>query len=184
MTGFTGCERCERVVTKFCSECGTALVTDAKYCSTCGANVQIGPVASPNPDEQGWAINDWRWYRRRPIGIQWLSAIAVIATLLFAPQLLWGNDNGSNQIASSDEVAIPSPTQSPSPAPPTPTQAPTPSVLARPAWIVNTLPIGCHHNPSATAPIAMQPGIGTVQAVNQVITVRDGVWHQDAAQKC
>jgi hypothetical protein len=71
------------------------------------------------------------------------------------------------------------------PAPtPTPTPPPTPQPVAKPTFVVNTQPVGCHEAPSADAPIVVHRPTGTIQAMDLVVRQPDGVWHREVDRRC
>jgi hypothetical protein len=77
----------------------------------------------------------------------------------------------------------PRPTASPSPRPtppPVPTQQPVPG----PTFVVNTAPVGCHQDPTASARGVAQRSVGAVQAMDQLIRQADGTWHREVADRC
>ncbi len=84
----------------------------------------------------------------------------------------------------------PPPTRTPTPTPPTrtptptPPPPPTPQAVAGPTFVVNTLPVGCHETPAASARIVVMRPPGTVQAMDQFIRQPDGTWHREVDQKC
>jgi hypothetical protein len=58
-------------------------------------------------------------------------------------------------------------------------------VVARPTFVVNSQPIGCHDAPDATAPIMATLPVGTVQEMDMVLTLPDGsVWHREVDRRC
>jgi endonuclease YncB( thermonuclease family) len=77
------------------------------------------------------------------------------------------------------------PTTTPTPHPtPRATPTPTPQALPRQAFVVNSLPIGCHTAPNASAPIRVTRPPGNVETVDQTIQVEDGTWHRSVSTGC
>jgi hypothetical protein len=67
---------------------------------------------------------------------------------------------------------------------PTPTPRPTPQPLAGPAFVVNSLPVGCHTEPDADAPIAVQLPAGAVQSMDALIRLAGETWHREHEHQC
>ncbi|MGE0543839.1 MAG: hypothetical protein AB7R89_27045 [Dehalococcoidia bacterium] len=51
-------------------------------------------------------------------------------------------------------------------------------------FILTTLPMGCHAEPEADASITVLHEPGTVQSIDQVMRMTDGVWHREVDRKC
>jgi hypothetical protein len=67
---------------------------------------------------------------------------------------------------------------------PTPTPEPTPQPVSGQVFIVNSLPVGCHQSPDANSSVAAQRAPGTIQTMDQLIRLRDGVWYHTTADDC
>ena len=90
-------------------------------------------------------------------------------------------------VASATVVATATTTSTPPPPTPapTPTPVPTPQPVSSPAFAVNSLVIGCHEAPDASAPVVAQRAPGAVQALNEVFRPGNGeTWHREAGDGC
>lgn len=56
--------------------------------------------------------------------------------------------------------------------------------VAGPTFVVNTLPIGCHVSPDASAAILVRYRPGRVQAMDLVARTADGVWQREVDRQC
>lgn len=88
-----------------------------------------------------------------------------------------------------ERATVPTPEAEPpllarqNPAAPRPAAGPV-AQLVDSTFVVNTAPVGCHQEPSASADIVMQLPPGAVQSMNAAATQPDGVWQRQADRGC
>ena len=98
----------------YCSQCGTAIAENAKFCGNCGTSIQVAPrtndsVAKPSPkpsavpaSEAGAAqVRPWVRYWARMFDIYLVSLVVVFALGIFYPDAFNSdalNENTSDQL--------------------------------------------------------------------------------------